>query len=177
MDLNNLLQINGNTISEQKEEVKDFAIQINSYTQDQNQLNLDYTVYNAASDSKDIEVNYQILDLNGNYIAEKTIMVVFNPSSKNNYKLTIPNKSDIITRIRLSAFNGYITAETDKIINSKPQLTGFTLFEDKENTSNLLVAILLIGAILFVSRKIYRISTTSKRLSAVKDNLIQIKVN
>jgi hypothetical protein len=177
LDLNNIAHLTGNVISEQKEGINDFSITIDSYTQNQNQINLDYTIYNAALDSKNIEINYQFLDLNGNYIDEGTSEVVFNPSSTNSYRLTVTNNNKETTKVRIFAFNGYITAETERVLNIRPQLTGFTLFEDKENTSNLIIAILLIGAILFVSRKIYKISTTSRRLSAVKDNLIQIKVN
>jgi hypothetical protein len=178
INLNSLLHVNANAVLDEKEDVEGFSIIINSYTSDQDQLSIDYTIFNAATESKEIEVTYQLLDIEGNYLKEGVNEIIFDPSTDSNYRLSIPiQTAGQITKLRLYAFNGAITTEAEEVLDLKNKITGFVIFEDKENTSNLIVAILLIGAILVVSRKIYTLSATSRELSGVKDNLIPLKIN
>jgi len=178
LDITGVFRSKETVVSEKDDvEVSGFAVKILGHFYSSGSLVMDYKIFNAADDSKNVEVNYQIISSEGVMVKEGSREVVFDPFSDNEYKLIVPlGDSGAIGKVRISVFNGYLTSSDESAMYSSRVVTGLAVYENVGEISKIAVGLLLIITIVFVWRRLFVYSRNVERVSKAYKQLVSIKV-
>jgi len=158
------------------DEINHFAVKILSSSLNSDGIIVEYQLFNAAEESKIIPINYRILSVTNEPLGEGSGEVIFDPNSDNRYKMIISSDAtSAILEASISAFNGFVSASDSVVVAQNTRITGITISEEKREISTFVMGILLLIAILFVSRKVRTHYKQMRKLSRVHKGLIQIK--